>query len=157
MECQWAECVTANMKSNIGAPSLLLCAYPSCSNTPEPYANAYRIGASNWATISSSIARVELDTGRSWLRPNDEGRVGRAWCAWDIAGRGPGYRRVRGLGGCFAGGGGESDCGVDEETDSVARERTTKTGQTRRRGLRTTVDSIAGVRRTYGMKLACFT
>lgn len=43
--------------------------YPSCLNTPLPYANAYRIGALKLFVISSSSARVESGTVSTWLRP----------------------------------------------------------------------------------------
>ena len=125
------------MKSSMGPSWLagLLDLYPSCSNTPEPYANAYRIGASNFATIASSSARVESATGRNWFRPNEGGRCASTWLRCVTAGRGAGLRRDREAGftvGCFpAEGGGGGGCGPDEVAVSVDRERMTRVGSLR--------------------------
>lgn len=42
--------------------------------------------------MDSNSARVELDTGRSWLRPKLAGRAGNARCRCEMAGRGLGSR-----------------------------------------------------------------
>ena len=52
------------------------------------------MGASNLATMDSSSARVELETGRSWLLPNDGGSLGSGECWWETAGRGLGYNLI---------------------------------------------------------------
>lgn len=134
IECQWSGCVTANIKSSMG-PSLLiglLDVYPSCSNTPDPYANAYRMGASNRATMASSSARVESATGRIWFRPKEGGRCESTWPLWGTAGRGAGFKREREAG-LFAaeGGGGGGGCGPEEAAVSVDRERMTRVGSLR--------------------------
>lgn len=99
-------------------------AYPSCSNTPEPYANAYRIGASKFATIDSSRARVELDTGKNWFFPNEGGSFVSVGCRCETVGRGRGYRRglvLLELGSRLCGGRSDGEGDEEEEgTDSVA-------------------------------------
>lgn len=87
IEWKWSACVVAKIKSSIGfwsdwelSPWLKM---------PDPYANAYRIGASlNEPTMDDSKASVLSGRATIWFSPNPVGR-------W-IFGREDGNRGVRG-------------------------------------------------------------
>lgn len=113
------------------------------------------MGARNWATISSSTALVELGTESNWFCP----KFGGNWrsvvpvCALllDVAGRGDGLSRVRGLVvpavGCLLSGGGWSFAVAAADVDdvkvcSVAKERTKLTVRCTLRGRRAVLASM---------------
>lgn len=98
--------------------------------------------------MDSSSARVELDTGSSWLRPKFAGRVGNVRCLWEIAGRGLGSK-IRDLdvdGSLGGGGGGEWEL-LEGVAVSVDTERMTMVRKAIWEGWRRAiVESIVGCR-----------